>query len=133
MFFASPPAGSGGVGMRSAGRLLRAGSLSSMARAVGVMLGAGLLAASYHVAYEEGRAFFDALRTNGARRRNRNDAVLLVLMATELPLPAQDRIRRSRDAFRAAMALVTDLNTPEQYRTIIRTALIRTMDDARRD
>ena len=105
--------------------LLRGGSLRSMVNAVGVVVGAGMLAAGYQIAYEEGRQIIGNLRNNAAARRARNDAVVLTLMSTELPLQAQDSIRRSRDALRTAMKLVTDERTPENYRLIIREALGR--------
>ncbi len=105
--------------------LLRGGSLRSMVNAVGVVVGAGMLAAGYQIAYEEGRQIIGNLRNNAAARRARNDAVVLTLMSTELPLRAQDSIRRSRDALRTAMKLVTDERTPENYRLIIREALGR--------
>jgi hypothetical protein len=96
-----------------------------MVNAVGVVVGAGMLAAGYQIAYEEGRQIIGNLRNNAAARRARNDAVVLTLMSTELPLRAQDSIRRSRDALRTAMKLVTDERTPENYRLIIREALGR--------
>ena len=65
------------------------------------------------------------LRNDAAVRRTRNDAVVLALMSTELPLQAQDSIRRSRDALRTAMKLVTNEGTPENDRLMIREALGR--------
>ncbi len=96
-----------------------------MANAVGVVVGAGMLAAGYQLAYEEGRQIIGNLRNNAAVRRARNDAVVLALMSTELPLQAQDSIRRSRDAVRTAMKLVTDEGTPENDRLMIREVLGR--------
>ena len=96
-----------------------------MANAVGVVLGAGALAASYQIAYEEGRQIIGNMRNDAAVRRARNDAVVLALVSTELPLQAQDSIRRSHDALRAAIKLVTNEGTPENYRLIIREALGR--------
>ena len=65
-----------------------------MANAVGVVVGAGMLAAGYQLAYEEGRQIIGNLRNNAAVRRiARNDAVVLALMSTELPLQAQDSSR----------------------------------------
>src|SRR5277367_5501530 len=64
------------VGVRSAHGLLRGGSLQSMARAVGVVVGAALLAATYQFTYEEGRCFVSNIRAASQIRRARNDAVL---------------------------------------------------------
>ena len=111
--------------LNNARALLRGGSLRSMANAVGVVVGAGMLAAGYQIAYEEGRQIIGNVRNNAAVRRARNDAVVLALMSTELPLQVQDSIRRSRDALRTAMKSVTDEGTPENHRLIIREALGR--------
>lgn len=125
MSFASSLATPAVAVVGSARALLRGGSLHSMARAVGVVVGAGVLAASYQIAYDEGRQVITNLRSAGQQRRARNDVVALALMSTELPLQAQDSIRRSRDALRTAIRLVTDEATPENYRLIIREALGR--------
>lgn len=114
-----------GPAMSGARRLIRGRTLHSMAKAVGVVAGAGMLAASYQILYEEGREVVGTIRSNATQRRNRNDAVSLILLSTELPIAAQDKIRRSRDAFRAAMALATNPSTPEGYRAILREALSR--------
>jgi hypothetical protein len=96
-----------------------------MARAFGVVAGAGLLAAGYQIAYEEGRQVIHNMRSSSAQRRARNDTVMLTLLATDLPVQAQEGIRRSRDALRAAIALATDPATPEEHRKTLRTALGR--------
>jgi hypothetical protein len=111
--------------MNGARGLIRGRSLPAMAKAVGVVAGAGMLAASYQIIYEEGRELVGSIRSTASQRRTRNDAVSLVLLSTDLPIAAQDKIRRSRDAFRAAMALATDPSTPEHYRAILREALSR--------
>lgn len=125
MSFASSLAVPASSVLSNARALLRGGSLRSMANAVGVVVGAGMLAAGYQLAYEEGRQIIGNLRNNAAVRRARNDAVVLALMSTELPLQAQDSIRRSRDAVRTAMKLVTDEGTPENDRLMIREVLGR--------
>jgi hypothetical protein len=96
-----------------------------MAHAVGVVAGAGLLAAGYQIAYEEGRQVIHNVRTSSAQRRARNEAVVLALFDTDLPGPALNSIRQSRNALDAAMALAIDPATPEEHRTAIRTALKR--------
>jgi hypothetical protein len=94
-----------------------------MARGLGVALGAGVLAASYQLAHDEGRQMIANLRNGAAQRRARNEAVVLTLIATDLPIQVQDSIRRSRDALRTTMALVTDEATPPQHRETLRNAL----------
>jgi hypothetical protein len=113
------------LGIRSARSLLRGGSLQSMARAVGVVLGAGLLAASYQIAHEEGQAIVHGLRLGARHRRARNDAVMLALFETALPLELLEHLRRARDVFRTGMTLLTDPSMPDDHRAIIRATLLR--------
>jgi hypothetical protein len=44
-----------------------------MARAVGVVLTASVLAAGYQIAVDEGRLFINGLRSSSALRRARNE------------------------------------------------------------
>ncbi len=113
------------VGIRSAHGLLRGGSLQSMARAVGVVLGAGLLAASYQFAYEEGRTFVHNMRLSSAHRRARNDALMLVLLNSKIPIETQDRLRRSRDAVGACMRMLTNPTLPQDQHDVIHAALTK--------
>ncbi len=113
------------VGIRSAHGLLRGGSLQSMARAVGVVLGAGILAASYQLAYDEGRTLIQSMRMQSAHRRARNEAILLALLETKLPLEMQDRLRRSRDVMARCMQLLTNAQLPEGHHAIIHDALTK--------
>jgi len=115
------------VGIRSAHGLLRGGSLQSMARAVGVVVGAGLLAATYQFVYEEGRAFVHNLRLSSAHRRARNDALMLVLLNSKIPIETQDRLRRSRDVVNACMRLLTNPAFPPDQHAVIHHALIKVL------
>jgi len=87
-----------------------------MARAVGVVLGAGILAASYQLAYEEGRTIVHNVRVASAQRRARNEAILLALMGTELPFEMQDRLRRSRNVVNTAFEWMTRADFPVEHR-----------------
>jgi hypothetical protein len=96
-----------------------------MARAVGVVLGAGMLAASYQIACEEGRVIIQNLRVGAAQRRARNTAITLALMNSGLPLELQARLRRKRDVVRAGLAMLADDKDklPPEHHTIIHGAL----------
>jgi hypothetical protein len=96
-----------------------------MARAVGVVLAAGLLAASYQIAYDEGQAFVHSLRVTARHRRARNDAMMLALIGTALPLDLLDHLHRARDVFQVCMTLLTDPSIPDDHRAIIRGTLFR--------
>jgi hypothetical protein len=111
------------LGFRAVRGLLRGGSLHSMARATGVVLGAGLLAATYQICHDEGQAFVHGLRVGARHRRIRNDAVMLALVATSLPLDLLAHLRRARDVFRVCLTMVIDPTTPDDHRAIIRTTL----------
>jgi hypothetical protein len=90
MSFASSLAVPASSVLSNARALLRGGSLRSMANAVGVVVGAGMLAAGYQLAYEEGRQIIGNLRNNAAVRRARNDAVVLALMRAAPATPNDD-------------------------------------------
>ena len=129
MSLASTLAAPANLGIRSARGLLRDGSLQSMARALGVVLGAGLLAASYQIAYDEGQAIVHGLRVDARQRRARNDAMMLALIGTALPLDLLDHLCRVRDVFRVCMTLLTDPSIPDDHRAIIRATLFRVTGD----
>jgi hypothetical protein len=125
MSFASSLAAPANIGIRSAGRLLRGGSLQSMARAVGVVLGAGVLAASYQIVYEEGRTIVFNLRANAQQRRARNDAAILVLYNLDIPIEVKEKLQRSRDMFRTGMSMLSDQTITAEHRTAIHDALTK--------
>jgi hypothetical protein len=119
MSFASAAMTPASYAARSAGNLLRGGTLPSMARAVSVVVTASVLAASYQIAVDEGRQFIVGLRSSSALRRARNDAALLLLMTSELPLELKDKLRRARDVFKVGMAMLTDPAVAQEDREII--------------
>ena len=122
-----------GMAIKSAGNLLRGTSLPSMARAVGVALGAGLLAASYQIAYEEGRGLIHNMRVNAAHRRNRNDMILLVLLNSTLPVELQIRLLGSRDVFQLGMRMLTEETLLPEHHQIIHATLTRITNGESRD
>jgi hypothetical protein len=125
MSFASSLTAPANIGIRSAGRLLRGSSLQSMARTVGVVLGAGVLAASYQITLEEGRTIVFNLRANAQQRRDRNDAVLLVLDNLDIPIEVNEKLRRSRDMFRTGMSMLSDQTITAEHRAAIYDALTK--------
>jgi hypothetical protein len=136
MSFASSLAVPANLGLKTARGFLRTPNLRSMANAVGVVMGAGMLAASYQIAYEDGREIIQNLRAASAQRRARDTAIILDLMNSELPLELQDKLRRSRDVVRTGMAMLANEReklTP-QHHAIIHTALTKvTHGEPRRD
>jgi hypothetical protein len=121
------------LGFRAVRGLLHANSLQSMARAVGVVVGAGMLAASYQIAHDEGQTFVQGLRDSARQRRSRNSALMLALVGTALPLRLLKRMRRSRDVFCECMAMVTDPALPDEHRAIIRAELSRVVGDLQQE
>jgi hypothetical protein len=127
MSFASSLAVPANMGLKTARSLMQTPNLGSMARAIGIVLGAGMLAASHQIAYEEGRLAIANLRNASGHRRARNTALTLALMNSGFPLELQDRLRRSRDAIGFGLAMLTDeraLLTTEQ-RNILHDVLTR--------
>jgi hypothetical protein len=98
-------------------------SFQSMTKGLGIVLGAGLLGAAYQIAYEEGRTWITGIKSNGNQRRMLNQSVMMAILVTDLPIPAKDVIRRSRNAWDTAMALAMDVNTPEKDRKVLEQAL----------
>jgi hypothetical protein len=103
--------------------LLRGRTLPSMARAVGVILGAALLAATYQFAYEESRSIFHSMRVNSARRQTRNDALMLILLRSALPIETQELLCRSRDTVTSCMRMLTNPTLPVEQHILIHSAL----------
>lgn len=105
-------------------RLFRGGTMRSMAKAVGVVAGAGLIGAVYQIAHDEGRGFIHTMRVNSAHRRQRNELIMLNLMNSELPTELQSKLFRSRDAFKTGMRMLADGEfTPKEHK-IVRAVLI---------
>jgi hypothetical protein len=117
------------MGIRVVRGLVHNGSLRSMARAVGVVCGAGALAAAYQIAHNEGQAFVHALRAGAQHRRARNDAVMLALIAAGLPIERLARLRRARDVFGVCIAMLTDPAIPDDQRELIRSSLARVISE----
>jgi hypothetical protein len=94
-----------------------------MARAVGIAVGAGLLGATYQIASEEGKLLVSGFRANAQSRRARNQAVMLRLAVTDLPLSMLHALHRKRDVFGAALKISMQETTPPEHRTMLHTAL----------
>lgn len=112
MSFASSLASPAVNGLRSVGGAIASPGLRAMAKTVGVILGAGILAAGHQIAYEEGRSLIHAIQVNGGRRRHLNTQMTLALVNSGLPLPLQDKLRRSRNAVNSGLAMLTDEKNP---------------------
>lgn len=112
-----------------AGRGLFSGrSVFTALQYTAVALGAGMLAATYQVAYDEGRMLISNMRSATALRQRRNDTLALMFCATALPLPMRERLRRSRDAFHTALAILNEPETDLQDAAILRDVLVRVMN-----
>lgn len=89
-------------------RVLRGPTLSAMARNVGVVVGAGALAAIYHTTNEEMRTAIAHGRSNRASRRARHEALLVALLGNDISPQARDVLASSRDAYKACMELLAN-------------------------
>ncbi len=118
MFFAST------VGSPAAS-LIRGRTFSARAKAVGVVLGADLMAATYQVAYEETRNPVGGMRQNSAHRRARNDLLMLILLGSKLPIKTQEGLRRSRDVVGARQRLLTNPKLPPNQHAVIHAAITK--------
>jgi hypothetical protein len=122
MSFASAPAR---LALNSAQSLIGNGSLQSIAKGFGMVVGGVFLAAGYHIAYEEGRTIVYSLRANTQRRHARNDAALLFLFGSDLPLELLDKLRRSDDVFRGGMSMLADHSIAPEHRGVIHEVLTK--------
>jgi len=103
--------------------LLRGGTLQSMAKALGVVVGAGLIGATYQIAHDEGRSIIHTMRLNSAHRRQRNEQIMLGLMNSELPTEIQTRLLGSRDAFKVGMRMLANGDFTPKEHAIVYTVL----------
>jgi hypothetical protein len=89
------------------------------------VLGAGVLAASYQIVYEEGRTIVFNLRATAQQRRARNDAAILVLYNLHIPIEVKEKLQRSRDMFRTGMSMLSDQTITAEHRPAIHDALTK--------
>lgn len=107
-------------------RGLFAGStVRSAARNVGIIAGAGALAAAYQICYEEGKSVIHNMRATSATRHARNDVISLHLVKSGLPLDLQEHLRKSRDVFRTAMRIISDENIAQEHRDTLHALLMK--------
>lgn len=109
--------------LRIGSALLRGPALAMMARSVGIILCAGLLAATYQLAGDETRAILNNLRLRSQYRRARHENILIALLGSTLAADLQDQLLRSRDSFQACMTLLADPQLAPESRTLIRQAI----------
>src|SRR4051812_43015432 len=98
-------------------------TLGSMVYGLSVAASAIVVTAGYNIATEEGRGLINRLRSTRALRKERNDAVLCAMLATELPVEVIRHIEGQRDAFRAAIALTLDEDVDKEIRRQLRACL----------
>lgn len=109
----------GGPGQPPRPPLLRGNTLQQMFRGVSMMAGASLMAAIYQLASDEARAGINGLRLRALYTRQRHELILMATVGTRLPSELQNRLLRSRDAWKAAMKILADpLTSPEDVETL---------------
>lgn len=111
-------------GERFTDSLLRARSLSQMAQAVIIILGAGLLSAVYHAANEETVNTLKRIRQRSRIRQMRHEAILMTVLGTELDPELQEFLLYSRNAFDACLVLLANPILTSDERDLVREALI---------
>jgi hypothetical protein len=104
-------------------KLKRGVNLPSMARAVGVVVSAGALAAVYQIAHDEVRATLDNWRARSRYRQQRHEALLIYLLGSRLSPPMQERFLRSRDAFTQILRVLAEPTIGPEDRAIMLEAL----------
>ena len=77
-----------------------------MGRALGVVVSASVLAASYQLMLDEGRIFVRTLSARRQRRHARHELVLVQVLGKGLAAAAENQLLNSRDAFAEALSLL---------------------------
>jgi hypothetical protein len=123
MSFASTLATPGAALTRAIPGVLRGSTLAVMSRTVGIVVGAGMLAAVYQVTQEETKVTLSSWRERRRYRVARHEALLIVLLGSLLSYPLQERLLASNDAFKTALEVLADPATEQRDRECIRAAL----------
>lgn len=112
-----PTAAVGGAGFSTTGVVF------GMARTVGVVVCAGLLAAVYQTVNDEARLALGGLRQRRQIRSERNQAMIEALVGSNLDARYQYDILNARNAYRQALRLLCDPDVMQSEKTIIRQAI----------
>jgi hypothetical protein len=123
MSFASTLATPGAALTRAIPGVLRGSTLAVMSRTVGIVVGAGMLAAVYQVTQEETKVTLSSWRERRRYRVARHEALLIVLLGSPLSYAHQERLLASNDAFKTALEVLADPATEPRDRECIRAAL----------
>ena len=105
-------------------RLLRGANLAGMGRTVGVLVGAGAMAACYQLMLDESRGLIRAVSAQRYRRYVRHERMLVELLGKGLTPEVQSQLLNTRDAFKKALELLTDPNLVQLDIELLRAALI---------
>lgn len=123
MSFSSPPPSA--FPPRVGGGTLRATSIASMGQKVGVVVGAGVLAAIYQIVGEEGRTILADIRRRSALKRARRDAVLIGLLGSTLSPDLQLILMKARNPYDTALKMLAHPLVNYQDRELLRETLQR--------
>ena len=104
-------------------RLLRGENLYLIGRNLGIILGAGAMAALYQLMIEEARGLVHALRVRRRIRSLCHQRVLVHVLGNGISLQVQQRLYQSRDAFREGLAILADVKTAPEDRERLRAVL----------
>ena len=89
------------------------------------ILAAAILAAVYQLTQEETKRIIEAIRSRSRYRSERNDALLLEVLGSQILPDLQDRMLRAYDTFRAAMKVLADPSVDYQDKQILKAILHR--------
>jgi hypothetical protein len=99
-------------------------TITGMALTLGLTVSAIVITAGHHIAVEEGRGLLNRFRSSRTMRRERNNAILCALLASDdIPVHIIKYLEEQRDVFRAAIRLSIDEEVAEDTRIALRSAL----------
>lgn len=79
------------------------------------------MAALYQIAHEEGRGLILRRKNRSTSRQKRNDFIALMILGTDFPLEAQEKLKTARDRYAVGIEIFPEL--PEPHRETLREIL----------
>lgn len=118
---AAIPAAKAAIGTGS--RILRGATIAEMGRAVGVVVSAGVLAATYQLMLDESRNLLRGYSIRRNFRQRRKEALLVTTLGSGLDVAVQDRLLLAKDPFHEGLLILADPDVATRDRETVRNAM----------
>jgi hypothetical protein len=94
--------------------------LQRSALALGALVGGITISAGYQLIYDEGKDLLNRMRLGMARRRRRNEHIMIELIGTDFPPEHLDQITRSRNCFATGLKILATAELEDRHRDRLR-------------